>query len=341
MQDPELPFLIDRGDRRDGTISARAPHLRGHGHGTPSFGAGLSCPESVSKCENRGDGEGLSRPVGVAWSAGWFAVGAGLAIANHARHRLLGYGRPRAFGPGDLERTVEHVVGVVDRWRRSGLKPRDRRILEVGPGPDLGTGFALIAIGAASYTAVDRYPLVRENTALYAALGDRLGADVAATRRRMPYVVGTMPITGVSPGFDAFVSNAALEHVPDVAGTLAWLQSLAAPGAIHVHLVDAQTHMRWVRPRDPWNILRYPDWLYRLMAFPGAPNRLLASDYLAEAQRVGLGFSVLTEKRADVEYVRSIQPFLAAPFRHRLEPDLSSLTFTLVGGAVAAEDVRA
>lgn len=280
----------------------------------------------------------MSRTGAIAWNAGWFTFGAGLAIANTARHRLLGYTRPRPFDQDDLGRTIDHVLGVVHRWQRSGLDPRDRRILELGPGPDLGTGFVLVALGAASYTAVDRFPLAADdNTPLYAALAGRLGVEVAATRQQMQYVVGAIPMRGqLSPSFDAFVSNAVLEHIADIRGAFAWMHSLGAPGAVHVHLVDAQTHMRWVRPRDPWNILRYPGWMYRLMNFPGAPNRLLVSDYLAEANRAGLVLSVVPEDRADEEYVRRLRPFLAGPFRDRMESDLASLTFTLVGRTVPA-----
>jgi hypothetical protein len=282
----------------------------------------------------------MNRLGAILWNTGWFTVGAGLAVANAARHWLLGYTRPRPFARDDLERTIDHVLGVVKRWQSSGLDPRDRRILEIGPGPDLGTGFVLVALGAASYTAVDRFPLAAsDNAPLYAALADRLGVDVAATRQRMHYVVGAIPDRGdLSPGFDAIVSNATLEHIAEIPETFAWMRSLGTPAAIHVHLVDAQTHMRLVRPHDPWNILRYPGWMYRLMTFPGAPNRWLASDYQAEAQRAGVVLSVAVVDRADEEYVRRVRPFLAGSFRDRMECDLASLTFTLVGGMVPAAE---
>ena len=114
------------------------------------------------------------------------------------------------------------------------------------------------------------------------------------------------------------------------------MRSLGTPDAIHVHLVDAQTHMRWVRPRDHWNILRYPGWMYSMMNFPGAPNRLLVSDYLAEAQCADLALSIVAEDRADEEYLRRVRPFLAGAFRDRAGGDLAFLTFALVGGMVPA-----
>jgi hypothetical protein len=279
------------------------------------------------------------KPLGeVAWNAGWFAAGAGLGMANMVRHRLLGYRRPRPFAQGDVERTIDYVLGVVQRWQSSGLDPRGRRILELGPGPDLGTGFVLVALGAESYTAVDRFPLAASGDPdLYAALADRLGVDAAATLQLIQYVVDAIPAEReLTASFNAFVSNATLEHLADIPGTFSWMKSLGTPGAIHVHVVDAQTHMRWVRPRDPWNILRYPNWMYRLMRFTGAPNRMLVSDYLAQAQRVGIPLSIVAGDQADEEYLHRVQPFLTGTFRHRAADDLASLNFTLVGGMVPA-----
>jgi hypothetical protein len=256
-------------------------------------------------------------------------------MANMARHRLLGYRRPRPFSRGDIERTIDYVLGVVQRWQRSGLEPRGRRILELGPGPDLGTGFVLVSLGAESYTAVDRFPLAANHHAdLYAALADRLGVDVGTTLQRIQYLVRAIPMRGeLTPGFNAFVSNATLEHLADIPGTFSWMKSLEAPRAIHLHVVDPQTHMRWIRPRDPWNILRYPQWMYRLMGFPGVPNRMLASDYLAAARRVGIHLSIVAGDQADEEYLRRVRPFLSGAFRDRSDDDLALLNFTMVTGS--------
>lgn len=273
-------------------------------------------------------------PATVAWNAAWTIAGAGLAVANAVRHRLRGYRTPREFGPEDIARNVDYSIAVVDQWRRNGLDAAGRDVLEVGPGPDLGTGFALVALGAASYTAVDRFPLAQgANAAFYRALGARLGVDVDATLSRIRYVVGAIP-TAIDPpdAFDAFVSNGTLEHLADMPSAFAWMASVAKPGALHVHVVDAQTHMRWVRPRDPWNILRYPTGLYRVaMSFPGAPNRLLASDYVAAASPADIRLSIVPGTQIDPEDLRRVRPSLAGPFRTRGDDDLRLLTFTLVG----------
>ena len=74
--------------------------------------------------------------------------------------------------------------------------------------------------------------------------------------------------------------------------------------------------MRWVRPRDPWNILRYPAGLYRVaMSFPGSPNRLLASDYVAAASRANIRLSIVDGTRIDAGQLHRVRPFLAGAFR--------------------------
>jgi hypothetical protein len=273
----------------------------------------------------------------LASNAGWMMIGAGLGLANTVRHRLTGYRNPRPFGPGDIARDVRYSLEVVDGWRQHGLEPAGLHILELGPGPDLGTGFVLVALGAASYTAVDRFPLAnRVDPAFYQALAERLGADVDVTMQRMQYFVGERSASNVPPGgFDAFVSNATLEHLDDVGSEFAWMASVGASGARHVHLVDPKTHMRWVRSRDPWNILRYPAWFYRVaLSFPGAPNRMLPSDYVAEASRASIRLAVVDGLQIDSERLRRVRRYLARDYRTRADADLRLLTFTLIGQQV-------
>ncbi len=231
---------------------------------------------------------------------------------------------------------------MVETWRAAGLDPTGRRILEIGPGPDLGTGLALLALGASTYVAVDRFPLAEsESAAFRAALGARLGVDVTQLASRATYVVGSLPDVDVRPTVDAIVSNAALEHLPDMPASFRWMRAVGGTDATHVHVVDPQTHTRWLRERDPWNILRYPTWFYdRAMSFPGIPNRLLASDYVATASGAGIALSVVDGERVDDAYFARIRPYVAATFRGRPEMDLRFRTFNLVGGHLASPEAR-
>ncbi|WP_214103529.1 class I SAM-dependent methyltransferase [Acrocarpospora catenulata] len=260
----------------------------------------------------------------------WYVVGLGMGLANAVRHRRTGYRRPRPYTTEEVTRSVNYVVAVVDRWEEDGVRSwRGMRVLELGPGPDLGTGAVILARGAASYTAVDLFPLAGDAGArYYEALGERLGGPVDLGR--LGYHVTAYPgMPGVDGPFDVVVSSAALEHFEDVPGTFARLAELAAPGATMVHHVDGMVHMRGIRPRDPLNLLRYSDWTYRRMSFPGVPNRLRADDYLAAAEAAGWRARIVPGRTAPDSYLDRVRPGLARPYRNR--KDLAALTFSVAG----------
>jgi hypothetical protein len=133
---------------------------------------------------------------------------------------------------------------------------------------------------------------------------------------------------GLAETYDLVVSNAALEHFDDVAGTFARLAELVVPGGVMCHHVDGMVHMRGLRPRDPLNLLRYPGPVYRAMSFRGVPNRLRAQDYVAAARATGWAPTVVPGLVAPPAYVAWARRGLARPYRDR--DDLELLTFTLV-----------
>jgi hypothetical protein len=118
------------------------------------------------------------------------------------------------------------------------------------------------------------------------------------------------------------------------------MTQVAKPGCEAVHIIDLQTHSRWIRERDPNNIYRYPEPLYRLFAFPGQPNRQRPADYISDFE--GQGWN-------DVRFVpsRTIDPALreaslsglAAPFAGQAEMAIldGALTARYPGKADASE----
>ena len=93
--------------------------------------------------------------------------------------------RPKPFQLSDTERCIAYDLKVVDEWlshlktytgKDGGL--RDKHVLELGPGSDLGVGVYLLAKGAAGYNACDVNDL-----------------DAACTRRAFtrPRSIGSAP----------------------------------------------------------------------------------------------------------------------------------------------------
>lgn len=234
------------------------------------------------------------------------ALGLGMLSLVWAKHHLQGYRKPNTVAKEDLRARSAYVQDVVESWLRympQGVSFRDRDILELGPGSSLATGALLLAHGARSYLAVDAFRLAgNEPSAFFAETIDRFPhplqeedvgfakALTANRSRRFDYRVDAGFDIGKAAGgrrFDMIVSCAAFEHFDDVERTIAEISKVARPGCVSLHIVDFQTHSRWIRDRDPNNIYRIPGWLYRAFAFPGQPNRKRPADYRRAFQKNG------------------------------------------------------
>jgi hypothetical protein len=266
----------------------------------------------------------------LAREATLFTVGLAMGAANVVRHRLRGYVTPRPFAASDVTRTVEHALGVVNRLTMHGsIDWTDKRVLEIGPGSDLATGAVVLDRGASRYQAIDLFDNRHQAAPeLYPALANVLQHPVGEDR--LEFCQTAFPhLPDVSGEWDLIVSNATLEHIEEIPALFRRLAELASPTARMVHHIDAQTHMRWIKERDPWNILRYPPLLYdRVLRFPGAPNRLLSGDYLCAARSTGWSAATICgDLEAEEAYLRRTR--LARRFR-RTDGDLRFLTFTLI-----------
>ena len=91
---------------------------------------------------------------------------------------------------------------------------------------------------------------------------------------------------------------------------MASLTRVARPGCETIHIIDLQTHSRWIREHDPNNIYRYPEPIYRMFRFPGQPNRQRPGDYVKAFKSQGW---------SDIEFVpsRTIAPGTLQDFTPR------------------------
>jgi hypothetical protein len=284
------------------------------------------------------------------------AAGLAMMAANKVRRTFRPYDRPRPWSAKDVDRSVDYVFALFKNWmtgfRDAGLGDwlRGRQVLELGPGPDLGTGLILLAHGAETYVAVDRFPLLGSTPpTFYDALLDRLAAApdvwraVAAyqsfrrgdTGGPLRYVLlggdpeGAGPPEG--PPRDLWLSHAALEHVADPPTLLGALSRWCAPGAIALHHVDAATHTPWLRDADPLNILRYGRGLYGALSFPGTPNRWRSGRYAQCFREVG--WDVVDNQqvhRLSDRAIARVRRSLAPEFRDLSDDELGVHSFRLV-----------
>jgi ubiquinone/menaquinone biosynthesis C-methylase UbiE len=227
---------------------------------------------------------------------------------------------------------------VVDGWlgclKRYGGRPVDlsgKRVLELGPGADMGVGLILLAMGAENYTAVDAHNLVDTAGAefygkLFESLADR--SDIDTLRRelalakdgageRLRYHCSRAFDLSVIPddSIDLIVSQAAFEHFDDMHPAIGQMSKLACPGAVLVCEIDLATHTRWIRDRDPLNIYRFSDAFYNMLKFRGSPNRVRPAAYREMLADAGWGnIELFPLAVLDESYLARVQPSLAGRF---------------------------
>jgi SAM-dependent methyltransferase len=207
----------------------------------------------------------------------------------------------------------------------------------------IGAGAARAGRGESAARAAELVDAAGSATDAGAAADEiaRLRAELAATLggapARLRYLVrGDFDLEAAfgRDAFDLVVSQAAFEHFEDVDATFAALARVCRPGALLVAEIDLKTHSRWIRDRDPNNIYRYPDWLYRAFRFRGSPNRLRPRDYAAALARHGWTDIAITplERLAERHDPRSVAPRFRSPAR-----EMELLSIMLCAKRVAAD----
>jgi len=282
-------------------------------------------------------------------------VGGVFIIMNYFRHKIFGYRTPRTFSSNDIDRVIDYDFKVVCEWLKYLSKNtqdsvRGKVIFELGPGPDLGIGLILLAMGAKKYIALDVHPLLEQTPNIfYSKLLDKIkmefpDADINNLRdelsnclsdkgERLRHMVDpSFSLLNIQDKVDIVFSQSAFEHFDDVPRVISELGSvLKAEGSL-IALIDLKTHTRWIRDRDPLNIYRYSDWYYNTFKFKGSPNRLRSFEYV-ELILKNRWSDVKVEhiRTLDSEYVEKIKPSLSRRFRDLATNELSFLCVMLLG----------
>lgn len=274
-------------------------------------------------------------PANPAWLL--WSIGCGALVANAVAKRIAGYTRPREFPSDAVERAVRYDHHVVDAWLAhlheyagDAFRLEGRRVIELGPGPDLGVGLILLSGGAASYTALDVNRLVDRTPASFydtllaqpalarSGLKEELASCLAGRGERLRYVCDPRfdPSNAMREPADLVVSQAAFEHFEDLPRLFERLARATAPGALACVQIDLETHVGWLRARDPLNIYRFPAWLYGLCHYPGAPNRVRPHEYASLFAANGWeDVRIVPLRSLDEADVERIRPTLSRRFR--------------------------
>jgi SAM-dependent methyltransferase len=278
----------------------------------------------------------------------YYIAGCLVLLLNKVRHSVQGYTQPRSFPVSQIQRAIDYDFAVVKLWMQhlvEYLGPqatlKNKTILELGPGPDLGIGILTLMHGAHQYNALDvhnlmkltslqfydqffkylkeKFQISQEDIECLCLQVDRtLSGQHDGLHDRLNYVCDRnfdVSVFGKST-VDLVFSQAAFEHFDDIERVIAELSRVAKPGAVLVAEIDLRTHTRWIRDVDPLNIYRYEDFIYKMCKFSGSPNRLRSFEYEQILKTNGwANVQILPKVVLDKTYIQKTQPRLAERFR--------------------------
>jgi len=233
----------------------------------------------------------------------------------------------------------------------SGVELSGSDVIELGSGPVLGNAIYFIANGAASYTACDRYNLLRTDKAVKNAYRELIGRLPIEQRERCQRLVAPDSSSHVfdsrvrsvvtmveelgsglpASGYDLVVSFNMLELVNDVGRALSGVRHILKPGGVMIHRVDLSNHGACDAVHSLAHLtVPRPIWL--LMGSRRAlPNRVRPSEFLAIADKLGfctLQYEVTT--RLDEAQVDDARAHLLREFADCAVEDLATLDFVWV-----------
>jgi len=235
------------------------------------------------------------------------------------------------------------------------LSVDDCTVLEIGPGPILANGIRFIAEGAASYTAFDRFNLLRRDDKVrraYRELIGRLPREQQQTCQglvadnhgilfdnRIHGIVAKIEEADGKIGvgtLDFVVSFDVLEHIDDLPATMRAIRRLLKPGGVMIHRVDVTVHNAATDVHRLAHLV-FSDRTWRMMSSRRAIcNRIRPSEFLAAAE--ALGFETLRFQPTTMlapESVDAIRPRLWKKFARCSFEDLAVLDFVWVARSPA------
>lgn len=255
-----------------------------------------------------------------------------------------------------LDESVAYINRVFDDYLRYGGLTADdlagKRILEIGPGDNLGVALRLACAGASQVIALDRFVTTHDpekNDRIYRALRESVDAvGFSADRIQPVYNIGIERADEhFEPGsFDLIVSRAVLEEVYQIDRAFAAMDRLLRPGGALIHKIDLTDYGLFSgKGFHPLEFLTIPNLVYASMSrYSAIPHRHRINYY--RGKMLALGYDAMlfvtriagnagelephkTAIRKGVDYnsghlelIRSIRPRLAPPFRNLADEDL-------------------
>ena len=277
-------------------------------------------------------------------------------MLNYIRHKLTGYNTPRTFSIEQIDQAINYDFKVAETWlqyldhytdQQDFFK--DKVILELGPGADLGISLILLAMGVKKYIEFDVNQLDRSTPAEFYEkllnilknkypnidipyLKEQLDGCRSGPGDRIKYIVDkNFTMSQVEDKVDIVFSQAAFEHFTDVEKTFRELSNLVKEGGTLVAEIDLKTHTRWIKDRDPLNIYRYNEFFWELFNFKGSPNRVRTFKYKELLEKNGwVDIEIAPLTILEEKYLEKIMPSLSKNFKEMPSSEMKMLSIILM-----------
>lgn len=255
----------------------------------------------------------------------------------------------------DVAYAIETASVMARTFMEHGFPVAGKKVLEIGPGRNLGLALVLAAHGA-DVTVVDRFP-VRWNGIYHPRFYRLLRDEMARQGLRLhdlDRVVeqDSIPETGLecvslidssleeldgTEIFDLTLSNAVFEHFYDHRQAMASLFKLTTPGGAGLHQVDYRYHWAFERPLDHllYSKQEYKEIFERTNGGCGTQLRPLEMERIIR----NAGFEIVRKDinaQAETEYLNDVVSRIGAstdsPYRgwsHHDLKDISAMYFLI------------
>jgi hypothetical protein len=267
----------------------------------------------------------------------------------------------------DVAESVEYITLQVDDYLHySSLRAeqlKNKRVLELGYGDNVGVALRFVASGAKQVVCLDKFSSQRDvehEIKIYRALRDTLSSEERArfdeaisldrniqiNPERLRCISGIELETAIeslaelSTPFDLIISRAVLEEIYNPDSLFAVADKVLASGGLMLHKVDLRDYGIFSEAgMHPLTFLTIPNFVYRLMSSDsGLPNRKLIAYYRDKVKALGydgkifitsiVGSGAIAEPRENVregvDYTESTRR-LVADIRSSLAGDFRKL----------------
>lgn len=303
----------------------------------------------------------FSRTRQLAKRSKWLLIA--FMIANNAKVRLRSsLGRiDSVVGATNqhcrIEETLEYIDRVYEDYRQYGSLSddaiRDKRVVELGPGDNVGVALKFAAAGAAQVTCIDRFDTVRDRDRerrIYLAVRERLtqedrrrfddavdlsdGIRFHEKRLRCVFGVGAEEADrALGPASaDLIVSRAVIEEIYSIGPFFESMNRLLAPGGRMAHKIDLRDYgMFSGNGFHPLEFLTIPGPVYALMSKDSArPNRRPVEYYRRKMTGLGYEARIYATSVVTSEYSRIPREIIPHKLKLELGVDYDQGTVSLI-----------